>query len=306
MNFFLKIVFFSIILTSCQAQKTELCLNLEKGKEYKQISDSKATIIQDINGQKMNMEMTVYGCMSYLVKAVNDDDYEMEVKYESLSMSMKLPQGIMEFNSEKNDEQDIFSMMLAEMKDKPFQITMTKRGKITKVKDIESLFESAFSKFTGIPEDQMGQIKAQLKKAYGEEAFKGNIEMITAIYPNRPVVKGESWEINTKLESGMSADMTTTYKFTESNSNYYLIVGDSKIVTADKEAYIESNGMPVKYDMKGNMSSEIKVDKTSGWIIEAIINQDIQGDVYIKGNPQMPDGMKIPMIMKNDMIFTNQ
>jgi hypothetical protein len=47
------------------------------------------------------------------------------------------------------------------------------------------------------------------------------------------------------------------------------------------------------------------VDKISGWIIEAKIKQDIQGDVYIKGNPQMPDGMKIPMIMKNDLTYTS-
>lgn len=302
-----SLILVSIILTySCQAQKTILRLNLEKGKEYKQLTDSKATIIQDINGQKMNMEMTLKGSMSYLVKEVNEKDYEMEVKYESLSMSMQLPQGTMEFSSEKKDEQDIFSMILAEMKNNPFHIKMTRSGKITEVKNIELLFESAFSKFSQIPENQMAQIKSQLMKAYGEEAFKGNIEMVTAIYPDNSVAIGESWVIKTKLESGMSADMTTNYKYAENNSDYYLIVGESKIVTADKDAFIESNGMPMKYDLKGDMSSEIKVDKISGWIIEAKIKQDIQGDVYIKENPQMPDGMKIPMIMKNDMTFTNK
>lgn len=296
----------AIIWTCCQAQKTELGLNLEQGKTYEQLTNSKATIIQDVNGQKINMVMTIKGGTSYLVQAVNAEGYEMEVKYESLSMSMQMPQGTMEFSSEKKDPQDIFSLILAEMKNKPFQIKMTRKGKVKEVKNIESLFESVFSKFPQIPENQMAQVKAQLMKAYGEEAFKGNMEMVTAIYPDKPVDKGESWVINTKLESGMSADMTTTYTYSENNSDYYLIVGDSKIQTADKDAYIESNGMPMKYDMAGNMSSEIKADKVSGWIMEAKIKQDIQGDVYIKGNPQMPDGMKIPMIMKNDMVFTNK
>lgn len=302
-----NLILVSIILTTAQAQQTELKLNLEKGKEYKQITDSKATIIQDINGQKMNMGMTLKGSMSYLVKVVNENDYEMEVKYDSLSMLMQLPQGTtMEFSSEKNDEQDVFSTILAEMKNKPFQITMTKNGKITEVKNIELLFESVFNKFSQIPENQIVQIKAQLMKAYGEDAFKGNLEMVTAIYPDKPVAKGETWEIKTKLESAMSADITSTYKYVESNSNYHLIVGDSKITTADKDAYIASNGVPMKYDLTGNMLSEIKVEKTSGWIIEAKINQNIQGDVYVKGSPQAPEGMKIPMVMKNDMTFTNQ
>ena len=301
----INLILAAIIFASCHAQQTELGLNLELGKEYRQLTDSKATIIQDINGQKMDMVMTIVGSMSYLVKNVIEGDYEMEVKYESLSMSMQLPQGTMEFSSEKNDEQDIFSTILAEMKNKPFQIKMTKSGKIKEVRDIELLFESAFGKFSQIPENQMAQIKTQWMKSYGEEAFKGNIEMVTAIYPDKPVNKGDSWVIKTKLESGMSADLTATYSYAENNSDYYLIVGDSKIATIDKDAYVESNGMPMKYDLTGNMSSEIKVDKVSGWIIEAKIKQDIQGDVYIKGNPQMPEGMKIPMVMKNDMTYTD-
>lgn len=301
-----NLFFASIILISCHAQETELRLNLEKGKEYKQISDSKVTITQNFNGQKIDMETTIKGSISYFVKVVNENNYEMEARYDSLSMSLKLPQGLIKFSSEKNDDQDIFSMVLTEMKNYPLQITMTKSGKVTEVGNIELLFESIFGKFPKIPEDQKAPIRAQMMRAYGEEAFKGNIEMVTAIYPDKSVAKGDSWEIKTKLESGMAADMTTTYKFIENHADYNLIVGNSEIVTADKEAYLETNGMPTKYDLTGVMSSEIKVDKVSGWIIDAKINQDIYGDVYIKGNPQLPEGMKIPMTMKNDMTFSNK
>lgn len=302
----INVIILSIIFISCQAQQNELKLNLEKGKEYKQTTISKTTVIQDINGQKMDIKMTIKGTMSFLVDEIHDNDYKINVKYDNLSLSMELPQGVMEFSSEKNDKQDIFSMILAEMKKGMFQINLTKNGKITDIKNIESLFDPAFNKFPQIPEKQIVQIKSQLMKAYGKEAFKGNIEMITAIYPNKPVFKGDSWEIKTKLESGMSADMTTIYTLTENNSENYFISGNSKIITADKDAYIESNGMPMKYDLEGSMVSEIKVDKISGWIIEAKMNQDIRGDVYIKSNVQMPNGMKIPMIMKSDIEFTNK
>ncbi|MCW9064847.1 MAG: hypothetical protein OQJ78_01015, partial [Ignavibacteriaceae bacterium] len=53
---------------ACQAQKTVLKLNLEKGQEYKQISEAKVTVIQEINGQEMTMVMTIKGSVSYLVK----------------------------------------------------------------------------------------------------------------------------------------------------------------------------------------------------------------------------------------------
>lgn len=293
------------VLTSCQTQNSDLSLKLEKGKEYKQITNSKATIIQEVNGQKMNMVMTIKGTMTFLVKDITENGYNMDAKFEEFSMSMQMPQGLMEFSSEKNDANDIFSTILGAMKDKAFGITMSKTGKITDVKNVEALWSTAINTFDQLPEMQKEQIKAQIMKAYGGEALKGNIEMVTAIYPDSPANRGDKWTINTKLESGMSANMTTDYEFAELTSEYALIKGKSTIVTADKDAYIESNGMPMKYDLTGSMDSEIKVDKNTGWIIEATINQKIEGDTYIKENPQLPNGMKIPMTMINDMVITN-
>lgn len=293
------------VLTSYQTQNSDLSLKLEKGKEYKQITNSKATIIQEVNGQKMNMVMTIKGTMTFLVKDITENGYNMDAKFEELSMSMQMPQGLMEFSSEKNDANDIFSTILGAMKDKAFGITMSKTGKITDVKNVEDLWSTAINTFDQLSEMQKEQIKAQIMKAYGAEALKGNIEMVTAIYPDSPVNRGDKWTINTKLESGMSANMTTDYEFAELTSEYALIKGKSTIVTADKDAYIESNGMPMKYDLTGSMDSEIKVDKNTGWIIEATINQKIEGDTYIKENPQLPNGMKIPMTMINDMVITN-
>jgi hypothetical protein len=253
----------------------------------------------------MNIVMTIKGGMSYNVISINPNDYDMEVKYESLSMIMELPQGKVEFSSDKNDKQDIFSAILSKMIGNTFNVKMAKNGKILEVKNIEARIESLFEDFSQIPDDQLAQFKAQMNKAYGAEAFKGNIEMVTAIFPDNPVNKGDKWTIKTNLESGMSALMTTDYEFTELTSDYAMIKGNSVIKTADKDAYIESNGMPMKYDMTGSMISEIKVDRETGWIIEANIDQEIKGDAYIKENPQMPNGMKIPMTMINKMVITN-
>lgn len=300
-----NLILLIIAITSSQAQKSDLTLNLEKGKEYKQVTDSKATIIQDINGQKINMVMTIKGGMLFKVIETNPSGYDLEVKYESLSMTMEMPQGKMEFRDDKDDKTDIFSTLLSKMVGKSFNVKMAKSGKIIEVKKIKSLFESLFEDFSDIPDNKLKQLKAQLTKAYGAEAFKGNIEMVTAIFPDNPVNKGDKWTIKTNLESGMSGLVTTEYEYADIKSDYIMIRGESVIETENKDAYIESNGMPMKYDMTGSMISEIKVDKETGWIIEANIIQDIKGDAYIKENPQMPNGMKIPMIMKNEMIISN-
>jgi hypothetical protein len=64
--------------------------------------------------------------------------------------------------------------------------------------------------------------------------------------------------------------------------------------------------MPLKYDLTGAMTSDIKIDKKTGWTINAMINQSIKGTAYIKDNPQIPGGMTIPMTMNNEMTITEK
>ena len=131
---------------------------------------------------KTNMNITIFGKMTYKVLDIVNSIYEMEVRYESLSMKMNLPNGEAEFNSENNDDKDIYSSILSKMTNKPFLVKMTKTGKINEVKNIESIFENVFENFPQLTDMQKQQIKNQFIQSYGEKAFKGNIEMCSAIF----------------------------------------------------------------------------------------------------------------------------
>lgn len=230
---------FALILVSyCQAQKERYELNLTKGEIYTQKMVSNISIVQTVNGQQLNINMSIIGNMTYKVIDIQNSVYDLEVRYESLSMKMSLPNGVLEFNSEKNDEKDIFSSVLGVMKGKPFLVKMTKTGKINEVKNIDLLFSKLFEKFPQLPEAQKQQIQSQLMQAYGEKAFKGNIEMCSAIFPDSLVSKGDKWIINVKLESGIAINMETTYELKEVNDSDCVFSGTSKIETADKDAYI--------------------------------------------------------------------
>ena len=183
------------------------------------------------------------------------------------------------------------------MKKNSFSLVLLKNGKVKQLSGIENLFSSIFEKFPELPEAQKQQLKEQLEKAYGEKAFKGNIEMVTAIFPDHPVNKGDKWVIKNELESGMAMKMETNYVFQGKKDAHYLILGESVLKTVDKDAYVQANGMPLKYDMEGKMVSDIKIDKESGWIVEAKLNQELKGDAHIKDNPQIPGGLTIPMVM---------
>jgi hypothetical protein len=111
--------------------------------------------------------------------------------------------------------------------------------------------------------------------------------------------------VNTQLESAMSANLEETLEYKGSTDSTSLIHGEGKIQTADKDAYIETNGMPLKYNLSGTLSADFIVDKKSGWIVEARIDQEVKGTAQIKDNPKMPGGMLIPMSMKGETEVRN-
>lgn len=300
-NFILILCVFVVFASGAQ---TSLKLNLTQGKEYRQNSDMKMAMTQSFGGQTMDVVVAVKGKMKYLVKSVTPAAYDIDVMYESMTMEMEMPQATMKFSSENPAADDMVSQVLSGMTNKPFQVQLSKSGKVLGVKNIETLLSTAFDKLPNISEAQKSQIKGQLEQRYGEKAFASTFEMMFSIFPDKPVKTGEKWTTQSKLNSGVTANINTTFEYVEEGADFWKIHGDSKITAEENGEYINSNGMDMKFNMNGTMISNIKVDKKTGWILEAKITQDITGEAQIKGNAQMPDGLTIPMTMKTEIVNT--
>lgn len=295
-----------LVVAASHAQKVKPELNLTKGEVYTQKLSSDISIVQTVNGQTVNTSMTIGGITSYKVIDIQNSVYDLEVCYQSLSFGLKSSTGVTEYSSEKNDANDILSSVLSLLKNKPFRVKMTKTGKVTEVSRMENLYTGIFEKFPDLPEVQKQQIKNQLTQSYGEKAIKGNLEMCTAIFPDAAVKTGDKWMVNIRLESGISVAMETTFELKETGDTYYRISGNSNVTTTDKETYSELNGMPARYDIGGTMTSDIKINKKTGWVIETTTNQKISGIVEIKDSPSIPGGIKFPMELSTVMIITEK
>lgn len=281
-------------------------LNLEKNAIYKQKINANTFIKQNMNGQDITINMILNSNVEFSVLDItSDSNYVLEAKYKSMSLEMQLPQTKMTFNSETFSSDDLFSQVLSNMKDVPFQVIMNKKGKILEVKNMDMLFESLTSQFPELGEEQKEMIKTQLNESFGQDAFKGNLELITAIFPEKPVQQNDSWNSNFEILSGSPTLVSQTLTFNGKNGKIYKIHGESQMKSKNKEEYISSNGIDMKYDLHGKMTSDIKLNVQTGWIESAKISQTIEGASFIKANPQMPEGLKIPMNIQAEMTVSN-
>ncbi len=301
-----SILLLLIIVSSSFAQKVKPALHLVKGTTYYMASSATSAIVQILNSQENNITLTYKYSMAFKVTDILDTLYKMEVSYMDIDMKIQTAGRTIEMSSKKNDTTDIPSSIIAAMMGRPFNIMLTKSGRIKSVDNIDKMFNNVFDGFPQIDTVKKAQLKSQLMQSFGAAAFKGTFEMGTAIFPNNPVVKGDKWNINTHLESPTGINVQTIYQLTDIAGNFYLIHGDGTMTT-DKNAPLGTiNGMPMKYDLSGTTLTDIMVDKTTGWINEVKLKQVMQGSIAIQDNPKLPGGITIPMTFNTDVLTTTE
>ena len=294
-----------LFITAGFAQKAKLSLNLEEGKTYRQITHAVTTLNQDVYGQKMEILITVEGSMSFLVNTAKKTGFDMTARYDWMKISMGMPmgQGTMELSSEDPAEDDFISQFLAEVKLIPFQMKMDRKGKIIEMENVDSTWEAAMDK---IPMAESERLKSQMMDAFGEDARRASIEMVTAVFPEKAVKKGAQWTTTTTRKSGMSFTLSNTYTYEGSEDGLAIISVRSSIETTDQEAWVEDGGMTMRYELSGLATGHIERDPKSGWTREASIEQNLEGKTYIKDNEQIPGGMEIPMTIKTEQKITDE
>jgi len=287
-----------LLSVNCSAQKIDLGLKLEIGKEYFQSTETKMIIAQEIENRYYVMTNHLRGDVTFKVKSVSDNTYSTEVRYGFLEMDMELPTGRITFSSRKQDTTDVFSLILSKMVGFPFYVKISKQGKVVAFSGVDRLIDSLLVQLKETYPIDQGVLRTQLMSSYGEESFKGNFEMVTAIYPDKPVRIGDSWQVSTKLVGQLSAQLNCTYTLAPSANNKVHITGNANIssIKSDNEsASFQSN------NLRGKMSSEFQVDERSGWISSAKILQEFEGDMFVKENATYPNGITIPMACSSEI-----
>ena len=297
MKYFLTAIIFALTFN---LQKSDYGLKLTVGETYSQTYIAQSTVEQQIMGMEQKIDISINSKVDFTVTQKMADRYRMDVAYGAIEMVMKLPQGETKVSTTEESDNPMSTMMKS-MVGKKFQIEMLKNGTVEKVENLENIFSGMFEAFPDFSDQQKQQFTAQMMQSYGEKAFKGNIEMITAILPQQKVAVGDSWNTATQLESGFAANVKSTYTLASANSSEVVIKGTSSIKTDDNDAAVEVNGMSTKYSLDGTMTSTYQLDPKTNWVISGQVEQKMSGKADIEDNPQIPGGITIPMEIKNLM-----
>jgi hypothetical protein len=297
----------SLSIVIC-AQKYKLELTLKKGSTYTQSIVSKSTMVQTSNGKTTNVDLLTSGRVSFKVIGVSDSIYDLETRYESLSINTKAgsENSFMTLSSESKDQKDLLSSALGGATNRPFRVKMTTSGKVVYIQNLDSLLWTSLDDLTFDMGDVKQHMKAEIKRLFGDKTLKSNLEQSSAIFPDHTVAVGDKWTTHVTMDSGIAAKSVSTYELKGIEGDCYVISGTVKVNSENNGEYKEMYGMRIKSDVSGVSISTTKVQKKTGWIKEQSMTYDMLSSSKIKESPQFPNGMTTEIKMNMQMKITDK
>jgi hypothetical protein len=281
-------------------KKADLSYQLELNKAYK----VKTEVIQNTTQTVMGNEQSVQtdNIMVLSLKALKKTENEMiaEIRFDTIITVISQPP--MEINSanpgdlNSQDPSEIMECIMHRMSNSSFLARMDYSGRILGFMNLEPVI-SEIMQGTDTLQGQMANFILQRAGTMLEEkSLKSMVEAQTFYLPGREVKKNESWEASF-LVSGGGMEMTqkTDLKLESMEKDVYTITGD--LITESLPGTMEMNGAKISSDISGLGKTEMKIDPSTGWVLEGSSRQQLKGEMTVNAQGNT---MNIPLEINID------
>jgi hypothetical protein len=266
---------------------------------------SKMNINQTVMGQVMNIAMDITAKVSFDVQSFEEGMYQIKVKYDEMKMAIDAGQGSIEFGSALEAMRSPLDSIMLGLTESSFSMSVTPKGKVTEVKDLDKIFDNLFSSFGSFTDQEKSQMRAQIEDTYGQEALKSNFEQSFVFIPEDAVAVGDKWELNSVLSGQYPVKVNGKYSLKSVTDSTYTIANSSEI-NMNSDEKINTQGIDMNMEITGTMAGDIVIEKTTGWILNSMIEQTFKGKVIVGATEMLPAGMEMPIAFTNHMTITGE
>jgi len=269
----------------------DMVYQLEKGGVYPQNLVVTSEQNQVINGQTQDITTVISTASDFVVTDIKDGIYSIDIIVKKMSNNTKTAMGSETMSSDGAASNPMNQMFKNMIKD-PIKITMNNKGVLLSFDNSAQLV--GLTEGMELPEMQLLQIEGAMKKEMSAEKQLDSYHKITQLLPKEEVNIGDTWVQETTINSIATFKSTTTYLLEAVTDESYIITS-SAMVTTPKDATTDLMGMKAKYDLSGPLKASYTIDKETGWIKNARMEQRLDGAVLIEKSETMPQELKMTM-----------
>ncbi|MEE4260149.1 MAG: DUF6263 family protein, partial [Bacteroidales bacterium] len=247
----IAIVLLPGLLMSLLAQKSvELKYDVDAGDKYEYKLEIDQDIVFDAGGQTMALDQLMNFRMTSNIDEKMGSEYKISTTVDAIKMT-----------------QSIFGMQITYDSEDPNSMQNPMAAKIGE--EMNNIIGSDYS----MTMDERGHVTEVDASDLSNDEIINNISSGSnfAIYKEGSVSVGESWEGD--VEPLENSDMKVQMRYT-------LLKVSGKEATLGLNGTISSNKIDdQEMKMNGTMTGEMRVDVNTGWLIESVLNQEIELDI---------------------------
>lgn len=273
--------------TSTHAQ-IKLSYNLDENTIYNSKVTIDQTIAQTMMGQTQNIQNDQGYGVTITVEKKNTDSYSLSMMYNSIMINS--PKAGLTYDSETaTSEPTGPAKALSSVIGTEFSFELNKDGSVSSVSGIQAMLDSMAANMGLADEAQASAFKAQISAQYNEEAVKSQMKRTLVIYPDKELNKGDTWSADESVTTPFTMNIQTTYELADFDDKTATINVSSNIFS--EEGSITMGGATMTPDLSGVQSGTIVVDKKTGLVLSANMEQLVSGVM----NMTSPQEMEIPI-----------
>lgn len=303
--FFLSL---SIIFSGCMQKTVSLRLHLKKGDSYKLETDRTEKVVYNVAGEKTETEAKVK--ISYLCHVTNIDDNknaEIKVTFDSINIKNTMDNG-QTFTSNSPTmakDTDKLSKIYSTLIGKSFKVKIGEYGKVKQIVGIDELVKTILDELNIKDENEMKEIKEDMKQNFGDEELTKRIERISSLYPEKEVKIDDTWKKKIEISDRFPVEAESEYKLKDTADGTSEITVEGKIKSKENAEPIIINEIKITYEeIKGEQKGTISVNEETGLIKRAEMENKYSGKVkYSSDDPNM--GAQIYPISVEEKITIN-
>lgn len=309
-----KIIFVFVIILGlavssiyCE-EKLDLRLRLVKGQTYKLRTIQDMKINQKIPSQNQKVTIIQKSKVdnTYTIEDVRADGTTvMKVSYDSLFAKTESPNPAESFHYDSSDPANYFgpiASILDAIVGQSFKVIISPDGKLKEIQGADAFFGRIQEKLDELPGGAMNDnIRENLRMEYGEAGIRENMEGFLGMYPDNPVVVGDTWQQRTTLNRGFPMIIDSIYTLKERKDGVATVDLFSMIQTNRDVGPRDIGTAKIDYKVSGTVTGLIYIDETTGWVTSSKQGLMLSGSIAVQ-SPDMPQPMAVPISLSGNII----
>jgi hypothetical protein len=129
---------------------------------------------------------------------------------------------------------------------------------------------------------------------------KQNVKDMTigtlAVYPDKPVEPGESWNKKVVLSVGFGIINDAKWTLQKREAGVATLVGTASIRSNPEAPPMEASGMKMRFNIAGTQESTVRIEEATGLILTDQSKQLLKGEIQVSASADAAQTMAIPSV----------